>query len=177
MTTHGYTSPRRTLFTLAVLFALTVGAFVPAAQAQPWVADDAVEQYLATMEQTLSNPDVRLRMTRAQWDTYSDNLEHALASDHDGVRQGALRMIIFYGDNLSISRTGVYDVVRIYRNHADDRLRRMAVVALGQTGDAWALDFLKRSVRFEQSPEIRHTIYAVLTASGTIDPGPAKVGS
>lgn len=53
----------------------------------------------------------------------------------------------------------------------------MAVVALGATRDAWATDFLKRSARFEKSPSVRHSIQAVLMASGAVDPGPAKVGS
>ncbi len=86
-------------------------------------------------------------------------------------------MIIFYGDNLTISRSGIQDAVRIYRDHPDDRLRRMAVVALGKIQDPWGLDFLKRSARFEKTPGVRHTIQAVLADFGTIDQGTAKVGS
>ena len=165
---------RYTASFLAMLFTLALGT---SANAQPSAPDEGFDAYFAEMERTLSNPDTRLRMTKAGWDAYSENLEQALASGHEGVQQGALRMIIFYGDNLSISRAGVHDVVRIYRNHDDDRLRRMAVVALGQTRDAWGLDFLKRSAHFEKSSSIRHTINAVLAEAETIDPGPAKVGS
>ena len=84
-------------------------------------------------------------------------------------------MIIVYGENLGIDREAVLDIVRINRDHPDDRLRRMAVVALGATQDAWAVDFLKRSVRFESSPLVRHTIQAVVSRHTSA--GPAKVGS
>ncbi len=176
MNTNAHTSiARRTLLTLALLVTLTIGASTPAT-AQPSFSDEDLGQLIEATGQRLNQPEVRAHVTRAQWDTFGDNLEKALACGHEGVQQSALRMIIFYGDNLSISRTGVHETVRIYRDHDDDRVRRMAVVALGKIKDPWGLDMLKRSARFEKSPGVRHTIQAVLAESSTIDLGPAKVG-
>ncbi len=167
---------RYTLSALALLLALAFGAMRPAT-AQPSVSDEDLGQIIEEMGQQLNQPEVRAHVTRAQWDIFSDNLEKALACGHEGVQQGALRMIIFYGDNLTINRSGVHDAVRIYRDHQDDRLRRMAVVALGKIQDSWGLDMLKRSARFEKSPSVRQTILAVLAGSDIGDLGPAKVGT
>ena len=168
---------RRSVTMLALLLTLTLSITVSPAAAQPSAPDDEVGLVIEAMEQNLTNPDIRLRMTREQWDAYGDNLEKALAIDHDGVQQGALRMLILYADNMTISRAGVHDIVRLYRDHPDDRMRRLAVVALGKVQDSWGLDFLKRSARYEEVPGIRRTILAVLAESGTLDPGPARSGS
>ena len=72
-------------------------------------------------------------------------------------------MIIRYGPYLDVS-DAVHDVVALYRNHPDDRLRRMAVVALGAMKSDWAIAFLERSVHFEKDAAVQHTIRAVVTA-------------
>ena len=167
---------RYTLSALALLLALAFGLMKPAT-AQPSVTNEDLAQIIKEMEHSLNQPETRAYVTRAQWDMFSDNLEQALACGHEGVQQGALRMIIFYGDNLTISRTGVHEAVRIYRDHEDDRLRRMAVVALGKIQDPWGFDMLKRSARFEKSPSVRQTILAVLAGSNIGDLGPAKIGT
>lgn len=161
--------------TLALLLLLLTGSTLTTASAQP--ADPTLHGdtfTLDTIERTLANPATRAALTARQWQAYSRQLTGALASGHDGLQQGALRMIIQYGDDLAFERPAVFDVVRIYRDHANDNLRRMAVVALGQMHDAWALDFLKRSVRFERTPSVRYTILSVLDEHGTLKLGPAK---
>ena len=83
-------------------------------------------------------------------------------------------MIIFYGDQLDV-KASVFDVVRIYRNHEDDRMRRMAVVALGTMQSGWAIDFLTRSLGFEKTPAVRQTMQAVIAAyhASQHEPAPA----
>lgn len=139
MTTR--TALRSTLFALTLFATTTAFAADPAARLQAPAADAAA----------------------AQWTAFSENLVHALQSGHDGLQRGALRMIIQHGDRVNVD-AAVFDVVRIYRDHDDDNMRRMAVVALGQMDHAWATDFLKRSERFEHSSTIRHTIAAVVNA-------------
>lgn len=174
MITYTHTSIVR--LTLTLLFALALGASAHTATAQPSAADEDLGLWLEEMERDLTRPDFRRQMSKADWGVYGDNLEQALAGDHAGLQQGALRMIILYSDYLTISRAGIHDVVRLYRDPPDDRLRRMAVVALGKSQDPWGLDMLKRSAHFEHSPSVRHTILAVLTDSGTVELGSAKVG-
>ena len=167
---------RYTLSALALLLPLAFGVMRPAT-AQPSVSTEDLAQVIEEIGHSLNQPETRAHVTRAQWDMFSDNLEQALACGHEGVQQGALRMIIFYGDNLTISRTGVQEAVRIYRDHEDSRLRRMAVVALGKIQDQWGLDMLKRSARFEKSPSVRQTILAVLAGSNSGAFSPAKIGT
>ncbi len=83
-------------------------------------------------------------------------------------------MIIFYGDQLDV-KASVFDVVRIYRNHEDDRMRRMAVVALGKMQSQWAIGFLTRSLGFEKTPAVRKTMQAVIAAyhASQHEPAPA----
>lgn len=96
------------------------------------------------------------------WQHFSKNLVHALQSDNEGVRQAAMRLVIQHGSQVQVEGA-VFDVVRIYRNHTDDNMRRMAVVTLSKMQDPWAMDFLKRSVSYEKSPVVRQTIQAVLS--------------
>ena len=51
----------------------------------------------------------------AHWTLFSEGLVDALTSGHDGVQQGALRMIIFYGDHLDV-KAAVFDFLRLYRH-------------------------------------------------------------
>ncbi|NNE71799.1 MAG: hypothetical protein HKN29_15750 [Rhodothermales bacterium] len=95
----------------------------------------------------------------------SESLAEALASDHRGLETGALRLVIAYGDVVSLNRTAVIEMVRLYRDDEDENVRQMAVVALGAAGDEWGLDFLERSEAFEDVRRIRHTIRAVLAQS------------
>ncbi len=116
-------------------------------------------------------------MTAADWEVYCDRLETALASTNDGLRQGALRMVIQYGHYMDFGRLAVFDAVRLYRDHADDRIRRMAAVALLQMNDSWGFDFLERSVPFEKNQTIKRTVLAVLAARPSEVPPAARTSS
>lgn len=135
----------------------------------------STEARFEEMQRTLTTPSMRTVLSQAQWTNYSKQLTHALASDHAGMQQGAMRMFIQYGPYLGMKRPAVFNLVRIYRNHPNDRMRRMAVVALGATNHTWAIDFLKRSAPYEQTPSVQHTILAVLLAKGHATTlGPSK---
>lgn len=88
----------------------------------------------------------------------------ALASDSDRLQQGALRQIIRHGEALRLDRRTAIEVMRLYRDHENDDMRRMAVVAIGAMRDGWAIGFLARSVSFEQTPRVRQTMKAVVAA-------------
>lgn len=97
------------------------------------------------------------------WQRYSDALVVALQSDKADFQQEALRHIIRYGDKLNMD-AAVFDIVRLYRDHEDTRIRRMAVLALAQMDNAWGRDFLQRSLRFEQDATVRQTMRSALAA-------------
>ena len=97
-----------------------------------------------------------------KWEAFSHNLEVSLQSEYDGVKSAALGMIIRYGNQLDMENA-VFDVVGIYRNHENEQMQRMALVALGQMENDWAIEFLERAHRFEDSQVLRQTIRAVIT--------------
>ena len=102
-------------------------------------------------------------VVEAQWKRFSTNLVEALKSEHAGVQQTAMRYVIQYNDQVSVSEA-VFDVMKIYRNDTDDNRRRMAVVALGNMNSDWGIAFLERSEPFEKSEMVAQTISAVLAS-------------
>lgn len=124
-------------------------------------ADRQLES-LQILESRLANPEVRDKLTPVQWVQYGARISEALSGNHDQIRQSAVRMVILYGPLLHLKKSAIFDLVRIYRGHENKMVRRMAAVALGQTHDAWAIDFLQRSFRHEREPSIRHTIAAIM---------------
>jgi len=100
--------------------------------------------------------------TAADWAAYSDRISDALASDHDGLREAALRMTVLHGQNLTLDRRDTIEMVRLFRDHENARMRRLAVVALNAADDHWGMDMLARSYRFEDDPNVHYQIAAVL---------------
>ena len=99
----------------------------------------------------------------ATWKAFSENLVHALEMDNDGVKVAAMQYIIRYNTQLDVDEAAIA-VARLYRNHEDDNVRRMAVVALSQMQSDWAIGYLRLSVNYEKSETVRQTIEAVVAA-------------
>ena len=152
-----------TLLTVAVLFA----TFATSAFAN----NDDEAKARAALEQAET-----AAVSAAQWEAFSDNLVKALKSEHEGLRLSAMQRVIRYGDQVNVD-DAVFDVVRLYRDHDNDQVRRMAVVALGEMQNAWAMDLLTRSERYEKSPAVRHTIQSVLAEYGAASKPVIRVGS
>lgn len=112
----------------------------------------------------------------ATWQTFSKSLIHALEMDNDGVKMAALQYIIRYNDNLDVSVAAI-DVARLYRNHDDDNMRRMAAVALSNMQSEWAIGYLRLSANYEKSETVRHTLQAIVAQHGATNTAPtAKIG-
>jgi len=109
----------------------------------------------------LLNESADTAVHEAQWKRFSTNLVKALRSDHAGVQQTAMRYVIQYSEMVNVSEA-VFDVMKIYRNDADNNRRRMAVVTLGNMNSDWAIAFLERSEPFEKSEIVAQTIRAVI---------------
>jgi hypothetical protein len=97
------------------------------------------------------------RAAKTNWEAFSANLVKALATDNEGLRLSAMQHVITYHQNLKVN-AAVFDLVRIYRLHHNQRVRQLAVVTLYHIGDDWAMNFLKRNLRFEENPTIRRQI-------------------
>ena len=96
-----------------------------------------------------------------QWERASKTMVRALKTDNDGLKISVLHNIIRYGDKLDVG-DAVFDIMRIYRNHKDERVRQLALIALHKIENDWAMNFLKRALKFENSPILRKRIYAIL---------------
>ena len=100
-------------------------------------------------------------MTKVHWDAFGKNLVRALASEHEGLKLGAMRLVIQYANRIDVD-AAKFDLMRLYRDHKDDRVRRMAVVALGRIENGWAMGFFQRAQHFEQSESVLNTMRHVL---------------
>ena len=140
--------------TTVLAVVMLLAASMTQVQANPVLNDEAQE--IAALNQIATT-----YVEKGKWDAFSENLVVALESEYDGVKSAALGMIIRYGDQLDVENA-VFDVMKIYRNHDNEKMQRMALVALGQMDNDWAIDFLERAERFEKSPVLRQTIRAVV---------------
>jgi hypothetical protein len=101
-------------------------------------------------------------LTAAGWAEFSSNLRSAIASDNEGARVGALSQIIRHGQYLDFDELTVFEVMRMYRDSKDPKIRRMAVVALGNMNNRWAIEFLDMLSRYEENETIKSTMERVV---------------
>jgi hypothetical protein len=95
------------------------------------------------------------------WKLVSKNLVRALASENEGLRQSAMNFFVQHADKLDIN-DAVFDVMRIYRNHEDERVRMLALVTLYKMQHKWAMGFLKRDLKFQDSAKLKRMVAAIL---------------
>ena len=99
------------------------------------------------------------------WAHFSQNLVVALKADNLGVRCSALQLVATYGGDRVDVRGARFEVVRLFRDHPDKRVRMSALAALTQIDDRWVTDFLFRTARFERDPRLAQIyLYAALAS-------------
>jgi len=106
-------------------------------------------------------------LTGAMWEAFNANLVSAVHSGHEGQMQGALTQIAMYGDYMDFPELTVFEVMRVYRDYEDTQMRRLAVVALGNMGSHWAIEFLDMLTEYEEDTAIQSTMRAVVKAGRT----------
>lgn len=129
-----------------ILLAFSV---VSTAQAAPVKGDAGVTNISHTY-----SPETQLQR-------FSKNLVNALQSEHEGIKTTAMGMVIRYGDQVDV-KEAVIDVMRVYRDHESESMRRLAVVTLGKMNSSMAISYLERAVQFEKSPALKKTMQAVI---------------
>jgi len=95
------------------------------------------------------------------WKNFSKNLVAAIKSDNEGLRRSAMNMIIKHGTKLDVDQA-VFDVVRIFRNSDNQKERQLALITLYKMENNWSMGFLKRHLKFEENPAIKHQIAAII---------------
>ena len=104
-------------------------------------------------------------LTGAQWDSFNRNLVYAINNGNEGEQEGALVQIAMYGDYLEFPELTVFEVMRIYREHDDPQIRRLAVVALGNMNSNWAIEFLDMLSEYEKDETIQSTMNSIVAAN------------
>lgn len=116
----------------------------------------------------------------ATWKRFSKRLVDALTGDHYRLKADAMRLVIQYEGYVDVDEAR-FELVRAYRDHANDNMRRLAAVAIVASGNDWATNFLKRSIDYERSEAVRFTIVSLLADKGIVrlrPVGPAvQIGS
>lgn len=98
------------------------------------------------------------------WEIFSKNLVNALQSENEGLQQSAMQLVIKYDSRLDV-KDAVFDVMQVFRNHKNQKVRQLALITLTNMNSKWAMGFLKRQIQFEGNPEIRHQLVAINYAS------------
>jgi hypothetical protein len=102
----------------------------------------------------LGSGSLQAQANQTDWQLFSKALVKAAKHDNHGVRLGAIQQIAIYGSHLDVD-DAVFDVVGVYRNSKNQNERILALSALGKMRNAWAMDFLSRSVPFEKNDRVR----------------------
>jgi len=98
---------------------------------------------------------------KMDWDILSQNLVNALKSDNPGLQQSAMRLIIQYANHIHVE-AAVFNVMRLYRQSDDSKVRQLALVTLHKIGNAHAMDFVKRNLKYETDEKMIRLSNAVL---------------
>ena len=87
------------------------------------------------------------------WDLVSENLVNALQSDNPGLQQSAMRLVIQYANQVDVDEA-VRNMMGLYRHSDDSKVRQLALVTLHKIGDDYAMDFVKRNLKYETDEKI-----------------------
>ena len=96
-----------------------------------------------------------------EWNTFSDNLVLALQCDCDGLKASAMQLIIKHADKVWV-HDAAFDLYQIFKYHENERMRQLALVTLYKINNEWFLGELKKDLKDETSPAIRHQMLAIL---------------
>ena len=76
-----------------------------------------------------------------------------LKSENTGIKYSAMHNLIKYNEYLNISnRTSAIYVMREFMTNDSEPYRRLALIALYNMNNDWAMDSLKRQYKFEENP-------------------------
>ena len=150
-------SRHKTILLAGALFS-TYALTVADAFAQNALQSNVSAQKFEAIRGELDDEARRAALTEEEWKAFGERLSASLESDNEGVRRGALRLAAYYGDKLQMGHSAAISAVRIYRDHPDPYMRKMAVVAIARLNNPWGIDFLTRSLEYEDSTDIARTM-------------------
>jgi hypothetical protein len=100
---------------------------------------------------------------QVSWDVFGKNLVKAIKTGNEGLQQSAMQLIIRHADNLNV-KDAAFDIVRIFRDQKDPKVRQLAMVTLYHLKHGRAMYFLQRNIRFEKDEAVRKLNTALVKA-------------
>ena len=100
---------------------------------------------------------------KVDWQAFSKNLTMALKSPNTGLQISAMQKVIQYADKVIVDDAAL-DLVKLYRNNKDDRVRQLALVTIHAIDNDWALNVVKRDFAYEKSAQIKKVMAAIIVA-------------
>jgi hypothetical protein len=100
--------------------------------------------------------------SNVDWNAFSKNLQNAMFSENPGLQQSAMCMMVQYGSSLNIDRGTVFEIVRVFRSHKNENVRLLAMMALYNVEDSWAMDYLKRHNSFEKQGRVKRLCHCAV---------------
>jgi hypothetical protein len=98
---------------------------------------------------------------KIDWVDLSKSLTEKIAADDPKTQRFAMREIILYnylsGDNLDVDET-VFDLINIYETNENPKVRQLAVVTLHSIGNAWAMNYLRENIKYEEDENLKKFI-------------------
>ncbi len=97
------------------------------------------------------------------WQSFNANLVKALKSDCEGLQVSAMVQYLNHADSLDIN-PAVLNVIGVYRDSKNLAAKRLALATLHKMDNNFAIGFLRRALRFEESPVLQNQIAHIIAA-------------
>lgn len=105
--------------------------------------------------------DVGFAKEKVNWKAFGKNLEMALKTPNTGLQVSAMQKVIKYAGKIKVDGA-VLELVKLYRNHENVKVRQMALVTINTLNNDWAKSIAKRDYRFEKSEKIKKMMVAIM---------------
>lgn len=106
--------------------------------------------------------DWEMLIKQTNWKLFSDNLVKAVNSGNLGLQTSAMQLIVQWHDRLKVENA-TPALIKLYRNHENERVRMLALVTINKINNEWAKGIVNRDVAFEKSKTIKRMMYAILS--------------
>jgi hypothetical protein len=95
---------------------------------------------------------------KEDWNKLSQSLRENVAADDPHTQRVAMREIILYNylskNSLDLDET-VFDLLTIYEESENTKVKQLAIVTLHSIGNEWSMDYLCDSIKFEKDKNLK----------------------
>ncbi len=124
---------------------------------------------LAFMLMIINTATAQTTDRKVNWEIVSENIVNAIQSDNLGLQQSAMRLVIQFSDHVDVDEA-LLDMMRLYRFSDDSKMRQLALVTLNKIGNEYAMDFVRRNLKYETDEKIIKLSNACLDDYNTLAP-------